>query len=1757
MRKFNFDNLNDLNVDRIDLFSRFAEVMNVISPFKLSFAAPQPIPLFAEISGTSGHDTLNGTADDDTINGLAGDDVINGGDGNDILIGGEGGDALHGGNGVDTAIYSSDQTRDYTVTEVAPGEYTVEAIGGTGEGTDTLTGVETIRAGGINGTDYAIGAMAAGLGTGTETISLSYPFSGADGTPIVVELGGMDFDNVGTLYVSSGVFGASYDILYVSMNAYQLRDVHTIGMGVLEDFAIYFSGVIDTLDLSYVQLPSYRTAIFGTSADETVILNDENGFAFYGGEGSDSLLLSYDSSQYWTFRAYEDPDVVGIDTVDFSNLGLVDDGMGGSLGELVFDLAASRVTQTGLSLSTDSYAIISEYDRFLGWDGKDVFIGDDANNVFIGNAGNDTAVYSSSDAADYTILEFAPGQYYVEAIGGTNEGTDTLTGVETIRLGGINGTDYTIGDLAIEVDEDVVVLTLGDDRAGLGRGEVLYALGGDDHITVRATNITIPSTAHGGEGVDTLDVDGEDFGVFVDGVSFSNNHVGGTFNFMTGEVSGTYANIIFSGFEVLEFRGGGLTDTVTGGDGNDIINGGSFWEDYVWDEFFEQHDVFRYHESDFLYGMGGDDILTTGAGNDILDGGEGNDLLNAGWNQGFIYPDNDTIIGGDGLDTAVYRSADIADYIITETAPGEYTIQAIGGTGEGTDTLTGIEFIRLGGVDGEDFAIDGDFSESVINLTAEDDDYTGTSNAEVINGLAGDDIINGGAGDDTLNGNDGDDALNGGAGRDILNGGAGADAFDGGTSDDTVTYAFETVGATADLLNDAASTGSALGDTFVSIENLIGSDLRDVLRGSNFDNIITGGGGNDTLQGRNGDDILMGDEGDDSLNGGHDNDILIGGTGDDNLAGSTGNDVAVYNSANIDDYLVRETARLEYMVVALNGQNDGTDVLTSIETIRLGGMNGTDYAIADLAALWTINLTSGNDDYTGTVNPETVYGLEGDDVMRGLEGDDYFYGGDGDDTLIGGEGADNLDGGEGIDTASYVDATQRVLVDIYIRTTNYGALGDWLVSIENLTGSDFNDILRGDNYDNYLIGGAGSDNLLGRGGDDTLIGGLGDDVLSSGLGDDVIFGGEGSDTINGGVAAFDVAVYTSSNEGDYIVTETVPGEYTVEAIGATGEGTDTLTDIEFIRLGGLNGTDYHISTLAVSAPINLTADDDVYSGSSVDETINALDGDDIIDGGTGNNTLNGDAGDDTLISLGNDILNGGTGNDIIEMGGNVFDAATATDGGLGFDTLSFSTLAQFPSGNLFLVIDLQGQAYSVRDGNTVLYVDQFVSFENATGSEFDDLLQGDAGANLLSGLGGDDNLQGRDGDDIIDGGAGADILNGGNGMDTASYVSAIAGVTAIMGDASLNTGDAAGDSYIDIENITGSDFDDILGGDANANIIDGGDGVDIASYAYASAAIVFDGLGLVTASGDITADTLLNIEGIGGSAFDDRLFGANDTSIFYGGAGNDRLFGRNGDDELYGEDGSDIILGGRDNDLIDGGAGNDQLRGNEGDDMIFGGDGNDVLAGGAGADAMDGGAGIDRVEYTYGTNAGVTASLGDSSINTGDAAGDTYVNIENLYGTTFNDVLHGDAGNNRIDGRLGDDMLFGGDGNDYLIGGAGNDVMNGEGGNDLLLGQVGADIYQFDATHGTDRIIIFTQGEDLIEFTEGVFDFSALTITQDGAHVNIVSSEGTIIVNNSLVADFTSDDFIFASPPSNEPLQEPLDMIEQDMAIFIDVDALI
>lgn len=163
---------------------------------------------------------------------------------------------------------------------------------------------------------------------------------------------------------------------------------------------------------------------------------------------------------------------------------------------------------------------------------------------------------------------------------------------------------------------------------------------------------------------------------------------------------------------------------------------------------------------------------------------------------------------------------------------------------------------------------EGDKNDNTINGSILDDQIYGRRGNDWLYGLSGNDQLYGGAGDDFLFGGDGNDILYGAKGNDTMEGGLGADQFMGGKGIDTADYSNATSGLTVYFVNNTA-TGSALGDTFVNMENLIGSAYTDYLQAGDG-GMAFGGAGNDTLYGASyttGDDAgtIRGDAGNDTL----------------------------------------------------------------------------------------------------------------------------------------------------------------------------------------------------------------------------------------------------------------------------------------------------------------------------------------------------------------------------------------------------------------------------------------------------------------------------------------------------------------------------------------------------------------------------------------------------------------------------------------------------------------------------------------------------------------------------------------------------------------------------------------------------------------------------------------------------------------------------------------------------------------------------
>ena len=592
------------------------------------------------------------------------------------------------------------------------------------------------------------------------------------------------------------------------------------------------------------------------------------------------------------------------------------------------------------------------------------------------------------------------------------------------------------------------------------------------------------------------------------------------------------------------------------------------------------------------------------------------------------------------------------------------------------------------------------------------------------------DVISGSSAPDTIYGMDGDDVLYGNAGDDIIFGLEGNDRILGGDGNDIL------VGGQSD--------------------QLFGGDGNDVL----FWGGLYGGPGDDELVAGEDGGYLSGDAGNDILYGGKSRDSFEGGAGADIfvLGPDSGEDVIRDFEPGVDkiriqdsglgfaDLLIREGIfgieiawNEESQLLALRDINDiellsadsfefvdGSEVLASPvppDSTIPEGITPIDHLYGD-----------GFIDFTEveTVNPVTLHGKHGPDILTGGAGDDSLWGGDGNDELWGGRGndvleggpgADLLNGGRGRDTVSYTASSKGVVVRLHNLSAKGGdALGDTFPSlldlyytdasgvrqvdslpdVENLVGSEHNDVLAGDRRDNNLEGGAGDDILYGGpgGGDDVLWGGAGndriygglgndrlfadggDDLLRAGPGDDDLDGGTGNDVLTGGAGA-DNFLFRINSGSDTItdfslgldtvilwdgqeITDYTIDNYELEPGATFNVSHDHVAEEDIFTTTGLQSltatvrlSDGSVIKLATGAFTGTIRESEIFvrngndhlDGSIADDVMYGGAGSDKIDGRAGNDQLSGGAGADRLTGgHGNDILMGGSGNDYLTGG---------------------------------------------------------------------------------------------------------------------------------------------------------------------------------------------------------------------------------------------------------------------------------------------------------------------------------------------------------------------------------------------------------------------------------------------------------------------------------------------------------------------------
>jgi Ca2+-binding RTX toxin-like protein len=231
----------------------------------------------------------------------------------------------------------------------------------------------------------------------------------------------------------------------------------------------------------------------------------------------------------------------------------------------------------------------------------------------------------------------------------------------------------------------------------------------------------------------------------------------------------------------------------------------------------------------------------------------------------------------------------------------------------------------------------------------------GTGYSDTLNALDGitngNDLIFGLGGNDHIYGLDGNDGILGGAGADDINGGSGID---------TANYSDSGTGVMVSLMEGRGSSGTAEGDTLVSIENLTGSAYGDGLLGDDGNNVLRGLGGNDSLSGYGGADTLYGGDANDTMagGGGNDelrgeagNDILLGNAGTDTLVGGTGGDSFVWQVAEdtgaeantadvIADFNFAEGDRISLFAIDADITASGNQAFTFIGNAPFSGTPG-------------------------------------------------------------------------------------------------------------------------------------------------------------------------------------------------------------------------------------------------------------------------------------------------------------------------------------------------------------------------------------------------------------------------------------------------------------------------------------------------------------------------------------------------------------------------------------------------------------------------------------------------------------------------------------------------------------------------------------------------------------------------------------------------------------------------------------------------
>lgn len=1648
---------------------------------------------------------LYGTESADHVQGLAGDDTLYGEGGNDVLDGGTGADDLYGESGND--LLDGGEDNDY----LSGGDGGDTLSGGAGD--DDLYGDagDDILDGGT-GNDSLSG------GSGSNTYRFQTGF-GSDEIYNYYYAGPNDFDVV--------EFGAGIDAqsVLVARSGRSLK--LQVGGDVLE-ISDYFSssnGVTNVVDeIRFSDGTVWTAAII----QQMVVTPNELAQTMYGTAGDD--VLDGGGGDDTLYGEAGNDTLIG---------GAGNDYLAGDLGNDVYyfgpDFGSDRIGNYTYYLDFD----VVEFAAGIDW--HDVSVTRDYTSVILRVGGNELEI---------------DGQF-------SSSGGSYVYGVDEIRFA-----DGTVWNTAMLQQLSLVPSDYSQDFYGTQGNDVFFGAGGNDYLYGEGGNDTLD----GGTGNDRLEGDlGNDSLTGGAGDDLLLDDGGNdVYHFAAGFGIDTVSNEDWLGdgadFDVIEFGAGILAadaHVVRRSDGLVIDFGPQAGGSVTISSYFSSNSTYdlKVDEVRFADGTVWDaaelsrraalpsDVaqhLYGTEGADTLDGGGSDDQL---WGYG----GNDILLGGAGNDRI----------------EGDAGNDSIDG-GEGNDTLYGEE--------GDDTVLGGAGNDSVSGYLGNDSLDGGDGN-DTLEGYDGNDILSGGAGDDTLYGERGSDvyryAAGGGSDKvynydsfgdgqdyDIIEVGAGlspADAslrresndliidftdhpgdsirlqwfFEVSSSNnytykvDEVRFADGTVWNVADLMRLSQLPTDAS-------QEILGSELADVLDGGGGNDTLYGYAGNDTLTGGAGGDSLYGGDGNDTLNAGEDGEptgysnSLDGGNGDDILNGSAHADYMQGGTGN--DVLIGGAAYDQ-----ISG-GDGDDIIVGgTGNDSLYGGHGSDTFHFDRGDGWDNVTTGGSSGDSDTI--EFGAGLKTDDVMLVLE--DYGFA----VQVLGTDDCMYFSQyqwySEKIGEMRFADGTVWTQTDIEDR------------QLTSVLGGEVRDVITGSEANEYIRGLEGHDDLRGGGGNDVLEGGSGNDRLEGDSGSDTYLFGAGwgrdvvhnfGDHASGGEA--DRLRFLDSSSTDMVAIGS--GYDLVLTHQSTG---DTVTVAGFFTQG-VSG-DGHVDQVTFNDGMNWTRDDlylRTQVGTDADQILHGRNVADTIDAGAGDDVVLGNGGDDVLDGgAGNDQLKGGLGADTYRFslgwGNDQIDDTGMPDGESEPDAIRMGD--GILAGDLSASSSMTDLELRHADGSTILLKDffagggrvQHVQFADGTLWDADDLialqLQGNDADQYLHGSGGDDiadagngydvvygyagndSLTGGEGDDLLDGGAGQDVLDGGDGNDMFLFSRG-------SGQDRILSADPDGAYWDVVQMGAGISADDIAlsrrGRDVVMRVIDSGDRVTLVDF--------------LPEAEDGWPTAIEEIWFADGNIWDAYTVLASLPAPVVGTQADDALTGAATDDFIQGGDGNDVLDGEGGWDVMEGGAGNDRYRVDAAGDEVV-----ELAAGG-----------IDSVE------ASVAWQLADHVENlwlTGGAVQGTGNSLDNLIvGNSADNVIEGGSGDDDLYGGAaedhgGNDVLRGGDGNDHLQidrygaaaatdgtgqthstleGGSGDDtliaavhsglgghinMLDGGTGNDVLYGSSGDDLFVFRSGDGQDRLHANGRdGADVLRFGAGI-GAAQLAATREGDDLVLALTNST------------------------------------------------